>query len=291
MIEVMFYVYGMLDIRVRPNRSYIMKTKAKQELHDHVDHSLPRTLEATEMLKPSFSKRLFQDLMNVKKNRADSERLISRMSYFIGLSVSLLACIVVINWKTYDRLELIDLGQVEADFDDLMEVPISEQPPPPPPKEMQTAVIVEVSDEELIEEIEFQVDAEMTEEAQVEDHNIDFTVEATVEEESVEEVFTIVETYPAPVGGFQSFYEYVAKNIQYPAQARRLSIEGMVFVQFVVEKDGAITNIQVLKGIGAGCDKEAVRVLENAPPWKPGKQRGRNVRVYMTVPIRFILQS
>jgi len=86
-----------------------------------------------------------------------------------------------------------------------------------------------------------------------------------------------------------AFYEYVSKNLKYPSQARRMGVEGKVFVQFVVDKDGSISQVQSIKGIGAGCDEEAVRVLQNAPKWKPGKQRGRPVRVRMVLPITFKL--
>jgi protein TonB len=87
----------------------------------------------------------------------------------------------------------------------------------------------------------------------------------------------------------KAFYAYVGKNMKYPAQARRMGIEGKVYVTFVVGKDGALTDVRVLKGIGAGCDMEAIRVLSGAPKWKPGKQRGRPVRVRMQLPIIFKL--
>jgi protein TonB len=98
-----------------------------------------------------------------------------------------------------------------------------------------------------------------------------------------------VENQPAPVGGYEAFYKYIGKNIKYPDQARRMGVEGKVFVQFVVDKDGSITDVQVLKGIGSGCDEEAIRVVKSAPKWTPGKQRGRPVRVRMSVPIAFKL--
>ncbi|MCK5701162.1 MAG: energy transducer TonB, partial [Cyclobacteriaceae bacterium] len=78
-------------------------------------------------------------------------------------------------------------------------------------------------------------------------------------------------------------------KLKYPAQARRMGIEGKVFVQFVVDKDGTLTEVTAVKGIGAGCDQEAVRVIEGAPKWKPGKQRGRSVKVRMILPITFKL--
>jgi protein TonB len=95
-------------------------------------------------------------------------------------------------------------------------------------------------------------------------------------------------TFP---GGIAAFYEYLKKNLNYPNQAKRMGIEGRVFVQFVVEKDGSLTDIHVVKGIGAGCDEEAVRVLKNSPKWKPGKQRGKAVRQKMIQNILFKLSG
>ena len=78
-------------------------------------------------------------------------------------------------------------------------------------------------------------------------------------------------------------------NIKYPEVARTSGITGTVYVQFVVEKDGSISDVKVVRGIGGGCDEEAVRVVKSMPRWKPGKQRGQPVRVYFTLPIEFKL--
>jgi len=101
------------------------------------------------------------------------------------------------------------------------------------------------------------------------------------------ELFTVVEDMPEYVGGMNAFYQYIASEIEYPSEARQTGIQGKVFVQFVVEKDGSITDVQVIKGIGGGCDDEAVRVVENSSAFKPGKQRGKPVRVRMVMPITF----
>jgi protein TonB len=76
---------------------------------------------------------------------------------------------------------------------------------------------------------------------------------------------------------------------KYPAQARRMGIEGKVFVEFVINKDGSIVDVRAMKGIGAGCDELAVKVVQEAPKWKPGKQRGKPVRQKMVLPITFKL--
>ena len=88
-----------------------------------------------------------------------------------------------------------------------------------------------------------------------------------------------------------AFYQYVSKHMEYPTQARRMGVQGKVFVQFVVDKDGSLSDVKVLKGIGSGCDKEAVSIIENAPKWNPGKQRGRPVKVRMVIPIVFQLNT
>ena len=187
----------------------------------------------------------------------------------IGLVLSLLLVISAFEWRFYDDGSLVDLGQVDDDFDDMVDIPPTEQPPPPPPK-IQQPVIIEVPDEEEIEdEIEIDLDVEVTEETVIED----VVFEEAPEEEVADEIFTVVEQQPTPEGGMAAFYKYVSKNLKYPAQARRMGIDGKVFVQFIVDKDGTITSVTAVKGIGAGCDEEAARVIGGAPKWKPGKQR------------------
>ena len=205
----------------------------------------------------------------------------------IGFTVSLLLVILAFEWRTYDDSGLVDLGQVTDDFEDIMEIPPTEQPPPPPPK-IQLPQIIEVPDEEEIEEdIEVGLDVEVTEETVIED----IIFEEAPEEEEIEEVFTIVENQPEFPGGMAAFYKYVGDNMDYPSQARRMGIEGRVYVQFVVDKDGTVTEVKAVKGIGAGCDEEAERVLRQAPKFKPGKQRGRAVKVRMVLPIIFKLSN
>jgi protein TonB len=111
------------------------------------------------------------------------------------------------------------------------------------------------------------------------------------EKEDPHQVFLVVEETAAPLGGLSAFYEFVKSNMKYPAPAKRMDIEGRVFVQFIVEKDGSITDVQTVKGIGGGCDEEAVRVVQSSPKWKPAKQRGRPVRQRMVLPITFILSK
>tara|TARA_Y100001972_G_scaffold115640_1_gene152590 strand:+ start:5796 stop:7562 length:1767 start_codon:yes stop_codon:yes gene_type:complete len=106
------------------------------------------------------------------------------------------------------------------------------------------------------------------------------------------DIFTIVEEQPEYEGGLEVFKSHIANNIKYPLQARKLGIEGRVYIQFIVEKDGSLSDILVVKGIGGGCDEEAVRVIKSLPStFKPGSQRGMAVRVRMVMPIVFKLNS
>jgi protein TonB len=111
-----------------------------------------------------------------------------------------------------------------------------------------------------------------------------------VTEES-NEIFTAVEEQASFPGGLEKFGNYLFKNIRYPAVARENNVQGKVFLTFVVEKDGSLTDIKVLRGIGSGCDEEATRVIKASPKWKPGMQNGRAVRSQFTVPISFTLQE
>lgn len=271
-----------------------MKTQVNtpQKIPGLQEAHLPYLLEANEVLHKNQNQvQQFDDLMQIKRARQATDKERRPLFFFIGLSMSLFLIILAFNWKTYDDTGLVDLGTINSEFDEVLEMPVSNQPPPPPPKQnLEVFELKEVEDEVLIEDLELNLDMEMTEDLAVEDVVYEDIV-MEVEEEKVEEIFQVVETWPEPVGGMASFYQYVADNLQYPEAARRLNISGMVFVQFVVEKDGHITDVKVVKGIGAGCDEEAVRVVSSAPDWHPGKQRGMPVRVYRTVPIRFILRE
>jgi protein TonB len=114
----------------------------------------------------------------------------------------------------------------------------------------------------------------------------------TVEEtEKVErKVFTYVEEMPSFPGGNEEMLSFVKANIEYPEIAKRAGVEGKVYVQFVVDRNGSISNVAVVKGIGAGCDEEAIRVIRKMPKWTPGKQNGAPVNVQVSIPIFFKLQ-
>lgn len=100
-------------------------------------------------------------------------------------------------------------------------------------------------------------------------------------------VYTIVETMPQYPGGDDALMKYLAINISYPQAAKDKGVQGTVFVTFVVEKDGKISNVKILRGIGSGCDEEVIRVVKEMPEWKPGTQAGKPVRVQFNLPVKF----
>ena len=157
-----------------------------------------------------------------------------------------------------------------------------EQKPQPVEVPKQTTQLEIVQDDVEVEDIEINAEVDQTEVID------DYVPVEVVEDEVVEqEIFQIVEEMPAYPGGDQKLMEFIAKGIKYPQIARETGIQGRVFVGFVVEPDGSVSNVKVLRGIGGGCDEEAMRVVKSMPKWKPGKQRGKAVRVSYMLPVNF----
>lgn len=228
----------------------------------------------------------FDDLIEIKKQRRKKYYEQTTMFFYIGLAISLFLISMAFNWKFYDDGSVVNLTVDESStFDEVQDIPMTEQPPPPPPQAIQLPRIIEVPDEIIVEEVKVNIDVETTEDMVIEE--VEFE---PLEEEEVEEIFYVVENQPEPVGGYEAFYQYVGNNLEYPRPALRNRIQGRVYIQFIVGKDGSISNANVIKGIDESCDKEALRVIKNAPKWKAGSQRGVPVKVYMTIPIVFKLR-
>lgn len=205
-----------------------------------------------------------------------------------SMVVTLLIVNTAFNWKSYDDGTVQIQDKAVNSFELLNEVPPTEIPPPPPPIVMQASIVEVPNEVEIMEELKINIDIEMNEDTRVEKITVMPTL-PVIEKEDTDAIFVIVETPAEPVGGMPAFYSYLGERIKYPAQARRMKMEGKVFIQFIVNKDGSLSDFTVVKGIGFGCDEEALRVLATAPPWKPGKQRGNPVRQQMILPIIFKL--
>ncbi len=222
--------------------------------------------------------------MDPKKNpKADLEKLRGTFT-LAGLVVSMFLIYSMINWKFYD-VQASDLGQLVVEEEEEDIIPITEQntpPPPPPPPPAAPEIIEIVEDEVEVEDIEME-DTEADAET---------VVEVFEQEEEVveEEVFTIVENMPEFPGGQKKLFEFLGKNIKFPPAAKANGISGKVYVNFTVAKDGKIENVKVIRGVHDLLDKEAVRVVKSFPNWKPGKQRGKAVKVSYNLPINFLLK-
>jgi periplasmic protein TonB len=223
--------------------------------------------------------------MELKKNPQLDDRKKSGLFFNIGLVLSLLLVISAFEWKFVERISEVDLPKGDP-FEDIIEIPITAHKVEPP-KPMVVPQIIEVDDNTDIdvEEINFTFDSD--EIANIEE--IIWSGEPLPEEE-VDVIISIAETMPAFPGGYEAFYKFVGKNLKYPPQARRISVEGKVFVHFVVDKDGSLSDIKIVRGIGAGCDEEVLRIVGMSPKWNPGLQRGNPVRVRMMLPITFRLE-
>ncbi len=178
--------------------------------------------------------------------------------------------------------------------------PIDKPKPPPPqvqlPKLQKVIKFVppKVVKEEVVEEIPTIEEIKQHEVAAVAiEGPTEIVFEEPVAEVVVEEdenkIFTVVEQQPEFEGGYAAMMAFIKKNMRYPASARRMGVDGTVYVSFVVSKDGSISEVKTIRGISADCDKEAMRVVSMMPPWKPGRQNGKPVFVRFVLPIKFQL--
>ena len=226
--------------------------------------------------------------MQLKKNPQVSLEDKKLTYVLIGLAFVLSACYVALEW-TEKEVTKYEVADTEFLFEDEIEIQQTTQetpPPPPPPAPVEVEVLNVVEDDVEVEEI--QINTEDDKDVEV---VIAPPVEAPVEEEEEEVIFVVVESMPEFPGGPQAMMKYIAENIKYPVIAQENGIQGRVICQFVVEKDGKVSDIQVVRSSGeASLDKEAVRVINSMPKWKPGKQRGKPVRVKYTLPVNFRLQ-
>jgi periplasmic protein TonB len=174
------------------------------------------------------------------------------------------------------------------------ELPPPPPPPPPPPDVVQqqrfVAPVVTTDSVETTMVTQDDLSTKPSEAPVAEDIKVEEVKEQVIQQEAPREIFTVVEEQPGYPGGDEARIKYLQDNIKYPDEAKELGVQGKVFVTFVVEIDGSISDVRVLRGIGAGCDEEAVRVVRNMPKWVPGKQRGVPVRVQFNLPIKFTLQ-
>ena len=162
-------------------------------------------------------------------------------------------------------------------------------PPPPPPPEPETPEIIEVVEEKV--ETRMEIKSEDDQSQRQTEVYIPPPPPKPKQEEVTEEIFVVVEEQPEFPGGQAAMMKFLSDNIRYPVIAQENGIQGRVICNFVVERDGSITDVQVVRGQDPSLDREAIRVIQQMPRWKPGKQRGSAVRVRFTLPVVFRLQN
>lgn len=228
-------------------------------------------------------------VMEIKKSeRADLERGKST-SLLIGFVMALAVMFVALEWtqrEVEDNSEIYSARDVSLN-EEMVPITLPEKKtvPPPPAAVTQSDILEIVDDDADVEE-----DIMASTEDQVEWVDLDEIDYVEVEPEPEdEEVFMVVEDSPEFPGGVQALLDYLRKNIKYPAICRENNIQGRVLVSFVVNKDGAIVEPEIVKSVNPSLDKEALRVISGMPNWTPGKQRGKPVRVKYTVPVNFRL--
>ncbi len=212
------------------------------------------------------------------------------MAFLMGLVLALAAMFVAFEWST--GMSETTLNVVVQDVIAEEEIEITRRdptpPPPPPPPEPEAPEILEVVEEKVETRIQINIEDDQSR-AQIQ--TFVPPPPPKPKEEATEEIFVVVEEMPEFPGGQSALMKYLSENIRYPVIAQENGIQGRVICSFVVERDGSITDVQVVRGVDPSLDKEAVRVIQSMPKWKPGKQRGKPVRVRFTLPIVFRLQQ
>ncbi len=225
--------------------------------------------------------------MELKKNPKADLRRYSGLFLEIGFVVALLVILGAFSYTVHEK-NTAGFGELEDVVAEEEIIPITRQQeitPPPPPEVPKVAEVINIVDDDV--EIEDEMDIDDVEADQETEVAI---VEIQEEEEEEEaEVFFIVENMPEFPGGDVALRKHIAQNVVYPEIAKENGLQGKVFVQFVINQKGEVENVKIARGVDPTLDKEAIRVVQTLPKWKPGSQRGKPVKVSYTVPINFQL--
>ena len=227
--------------------------------------------------------------MEIKKNPKVDVQNKRVLLLEIGLAVSLLIVIAAFLYTPREyKSEQVEMVVAVVE-EEITEITRQDQKPPEPPKRTEITVITDIlnivtNDEKIETSVDF---AEFAE-------DVEIIQQVAVEEENIEEdqPFVKVEQMPSFMGGdLMTFRNWVQSKVRYPQIAQENGISGRVLLMFVIERDGSLTNIQVLQTPDSSLSDEAVRILKTSPKWTPGKQRNQSVRVKYTLPIDFRIQN
>ena len=232
--------------------------------------------------------------MEIKKSRKADLEGGKGLSILMGIVVGLAVLFVGFEWGTQEKTIQKDEGIADIIAEEEIDITRQEEtpppPPPPPPVEQVAEVLNVVEDDVEVENTDLLSSEDNQAEAQTQTY-VPPVVKVEEEEESSQQIFMVVEEMPEFPGGQAALMSFIAKSIKYPVVAQENGIQGRVTCSFVVNKDGSIVDAEVIRGIDPSLDKEALRVINTMHKWKPGKQRGKPVRVKFTVPINFRLNQ
>lgn len=226
--------------------------------------------------------------MDLKKSPKAS--LEDKKMFYLLMGFVMVLSLVYIGLE-WTQSEVTVYENVDTDFlveDELDVIQTSQEPPPPPPPPPAPEV-VEVLNvvENDVQTASIEIDTEDDKDKIV---VVNAPVAAPVIEEEDNVIFQVVETMPTFPGGDANLFKFLSNNVKYPVIAQENGIQGRVICQFVVNKDGSIVDVEVVRSVDSSLDKEAIRVIKSMPKWSPGKQRGKPVRVKYTLPVNFKLQ-
>lgn len=227
--------------------------------------------------------------MELKKNPKADVRRHSGLFLEIGLALSLALVLGVISYTVREKNSSFLTDNRGEEFnEDLLPVNTYRQETPPPPKEMPK--VAEIID--IIEDPNVEIPDDTWDALDPDDHvvvdiiPVDFSTEVV---DGVDSIYITAEVMPEYPGGITAMQKYINQHVVFPEVAKQNGAQGKVYVSFVVGKTGEVEDVRILRGVDPALDKEAMRVVKSLPKWKPGSQRGINVRVAFNVPINFKL--
>jgi periplasmic protein TonB len=215
-----------------------------------------------------------------------------KRSFFleIGFIVAILIMLVAFGWKTYDMDKIVIPDRIsQTEDEDIVDITKQDKPVVPPPVPPVLTTILNIVENNTIVPDAPLIDIDDNPLNPVQPWNP--PVQAPDVIDDTDEPFIVVEDEPEFPGGEMARRKFLSENIKYPKTASEVGIDGTVHVTFIIEKNGSVTDVRILRGIGGGCDEEAIRVVKAMPNWIPGKQRGKPVRVQFNMPIKFTLAS
>ncbi|MFC3417659.1 energy transducer TonB [Algoriphagus hitonicola] len=223
--------------------------------------------------------------MEAKKNQKADLKNKSSLFLNLGLTFSVGLVLVAFEWKSPYSGPLKEIGTSSENWV-IEDIPLTIQTPPPPPPPVTTVEIKEVDNEIELDDLDLDIDINPSDSEEIPEVILNENPPIT---ETADEVMDFTDVTATFKGGMKAWYNYLNKNLRYPSLAKRMGIEGTVLVRFVINKDGSVQDVEVLRPLGGGCDEVAMEVISNSPDWIPGKLKGQIVRSRMVMPIKFKL--